>query len=61
MVNASVHKTVSVKFGVNHKIWSVFFDTQIAIWANYSDLTQPICPQKVAFSKGNGTVFFREI
>ena len=23
------------------------------LWSNYSDLTQPICPQKVAFWKGN--------
>ncbi len=30
------------------------------IWANYSDLTQPICPQKVAIRKGkNGTPYFR--
>ena len=34
------------------------------VWSNYSDLTQPISPQNVAFWKGNpgnGTPYFREI
>ena len=42
-------------------IRQVFFFLKKNIWWNYSDLTRPGPPKKVAFWKGNGTPSFRKI
>ena len=40
---------------IQNKSTFLCHDQSGMIWSNFSDLTRPISPQKVAFRKGNGT------
>ncbi len=41
--------------GIFQKPWNQDPVTNQSVWSNYSDLTRPISPQLLFFSKGNGT------